>query len=208
MTTDTPSGQAPTRPLALCAGIAVLAIMLVLPSPSGMEPAAWRVAAVAALMDCKTAQRLPWGVMLRFGGGLSLASGIAKSGLAAWIGTALAGLAGWPILLVIVVVTAGVIFLTEITSNTATAAAFLPLAAAVTPAIGVDPFVLTIPAALAASCAFMLPVAAPPNAIVYGSGHLTVAQMARAGFLLNVAGTLVIVAATLLVSGRLLSVAG
>jgi len=182
-------------------GIALAAAVLLFVIPAG-------VAGGGALMDWKTAQRLPWGVLLLFGGGLSLASGIAKSGLAAWIGTALAGLAGWPILLVVIVVTAGVIFLTEITSNTATAAAFLPLAAAVAPAIGVDPFVLTIPVALAASCAFMLPVATPPNAIVYGSGHLTVPQMARAGFLLNVAGTLVIVAATLLVSGRLLSVAG
>jgi sodium-dependent dicarboxylate transporter 2/3/5 len=168
-------------------GIAIAAAVVLFVVPSGRG---------GALMDWQTAQRLPWGVLLLFGGGLSLAAAIAKSGLAAWIGAALGGLAGWPVLLVLLLVTAGVIFLTEITSNTATAAAFLPLAAAVAPALAVDPFLLTIPVALAASCAFMLPVATPPNAIVYGSGHLTVAQMARAGFLLNLAGIVVITAVT------------
>lgn len=168
-------------------GIAIAAAVVLFVVPSGRG---------GALMDWQTAQRLPWGVLLLFGGGLSLAAAIAKSGLAAWIGAALGGLAGWPVLLVLLLVTAGVIFLTEITSNTATAAAFLPLAAAVAPALAVDPFLLTIPVALAASCAFMLPVATPPNAIVYGSGQLTIPQMARAGFLLNLAGVVVITAVT------------
>jgi sodium-dependent dicarboxylate transporter 2/3/5 len=98
------------------------------------------------------------------------------------------------------------VFLTELTSNTATAAAFLPLMASVAPALGADPFLLTIPVALAASCAFMLPVATPPNAIVYGSGHLTVAQMARAGFLLNLAGIAAIVGLTWLLVGPVFAV--
>jgi sodium-dependent dicarboxylate transporter 2/3/5 len=94
-------------------------------------------------------------------------------------------MAGWPLFAVVVVVTAVVIFLTELTSNTATAAAFLPVVASLAVGIGADPMLLAIPAALAASCAFMLPVATPPNAIVYGTGALTVPQMAKAGLWLN-----------------------
>jgi sodium-dependent dicarboxylate transporter 2/3/5 len=159
------------------------------------------------LLDWGAAKRLPWGVLLLFGGGLSLAAAISKTGLAAWIGSAFAGLGAWPVILVVLLVTASIIFLTELTSNTATAAAFLPLMASVAPALAVDPFLLTIPVALAASCAFMLPVATPPNAIVFGSGHLTVAQMARAGFLLNVVGTAAIVGLVWLAVGSLFAVA-
>lgn len=147
-------------------------------------------------MDWEIAERLPWGVLLLFGGGLSLAAAIGKSGLAAWIGPAFGTLAGWPILLLVLAVTAGIVFLAELTSNTAAAAAFLPLMASVAPALGADPFLLTIPVALAASCAFMLPVATPPNAIIYGSGRPAVAQMARAGPLLNLVGVAAIVGLT------------
>lgn len=137
------------------------------------------------LMDWETAERLPWGVLLLFGGGLALADAVTTTGLAGWIGEALAGLQAWPLLLIVVLVTTVVIFLTELTSNTATAAAFLPLVASLALGIGENPFVLLVPAAIAASCAFMLPVATPPNAIVYGSGYVTVPQMARAGIWLN-----------------------
>ncbi|WP_338025341.1 SLC13 family permease [Crenalkalicoccus roseus] len=91
--------------------------------------------------------------------------------------------------------------MTELTSNTATAAAFLPLVASAAPALGADPFLLTIPVAVGASCAFMMPVATPPNAIVYGSGHVSVPQMARAGFLLNLVSIAVVVALTWLLVG-------
>jgi sodium-dependent dicarboxylate transporter 2/3/5 len=138
------------------------------------------------LMDWETAERLPWGVLLLFGGGLALAGAITSTGLAAWIGQAMSGMESWPLPLTIVLLTAVVIFLTELTSNTATAAAFLPLVASLALGLGENPLVLLVPAALAASCAFMLPVATPPNAIVYGSGHVTVPQMARAGIWLNV----------------------
>lgn len=138
------------------------------------------------LMDWTTAERLPWGVLLLFGGGLALAGAVTSSGLAEWIGAALSGLQSWPLLLVIVLVTTIVIFLTELTSNTATAAAFLPLAGAMAIGLGQNPLLLLVPAAIAASCAFMLPVATPPNAIVYGGGYVTVPQMARAGIWLNV----------------------
>lgn len=138
------------------------------------------------VLDWMTATRVPWGVLLLFGGGLSLADAISDTGLALWLGGQMELLADWPMLLVILAVTAGVVFLTELTSNTATAAAFLPIAASVSVGLGHDPMVLGIPAVLAASCAFMLPVATPPNAIVYGSTFITIPQMARAGLYLNV----------------------
>jgi len=137
------------------------------------------------LLDWKTAEQLPWGVLVLFGGGLAFADAVTQSGLAEWIGGALSGVQAWPMLLVVVLVTAIVVFLTELTSNTATAAAFLPLVASLAIGLGENPLFLAIPAALGASCAFMLPVATPPNAILYGSGYVTVPQMSRAGFWLN-----------------------
>jgi solute carrier family 13 (sodium-dependent dicarboxylate transporter), member 2/3/5 len=139
------------------------------------------------LMDWRTAERLPWGVLLLFGGGLALADAVTRSGLAVWIGAALSGLQAWPLLLIVVLITALIIFLTELTSNTATAAAFLPLVASLALGLGQNPLLLLVPAAVAASCAFMLPVATPPNAVLYGSGYVTVPQMARAGVWLNLA---------------------
>jgi solute carrier family 13 (sodium-dependent dicarboxylate transporter), member 2/3/5 len=131
------------------------------------------------------AQRLPWEVLILFGGGLSLAAAITRTGLADWIGASLGGVAALPLLAVLVIVCLVMVFLTELTSNTATAAAFLPVLASLAVGIGADPLLLTVPAALAASCAFMMPVATPPNAIVYGSGFVTIPQMARAGLGLN-----------------------
>ncbi len=145
------------------------------------------------LLDWAWARRLPWGVLILFGGGLSLASAIGESGLAGWIGETMTGAAGWPLLALVGVIVAAVVFLTEITSNTATAAVFLPLAAAFAVSISVDPFMLAVPVALAASCAFMMPVATPPNAIVFSSGHLTIPQMARAGLVLNLLAIMLIV---------------
>jgi sodium-dependent dicarboxylate transporter 2/3/5 len=124
-------------------------------------PIAWRPLRVS--LTWKKAEQLPWAVLILFGGGLSLAAAIQETGLAAWIGNELGGMAGWPLFAVVVVVTAVVIFLTELTSNTATAAAFLPVVASLAVGIGADPMLLAIPAALAASCAFMLPVATPAD---------------------------------------------
>jgi len=138
-----------------------------------------------SLMTWHRAVSLPWGVLLLFGGGLSLAGAISKSGLADTIGGGLAGLEGFSTIVLVAAVTALIVFLTEITSNTATSAVFLPIVATVAVSTGVAPLELTIPVALAASCAFMMPVATPPNAIVFASERLTVAQMAKAGFLLN-----------------------
>ncbi len=144
------------------------------------------------LMNWEWAQRLPFGVLILFGGGLTLAAAISKTGLAEWIGAQLAVVGGLPPVLIIVAMITILIFLTELTSNTATTAAFLPIVAALAISLGEHPLLLVVPAALAASCAFMLPVATPPNAIVFASGQLTIAQMARAGILLNLVAIVVI----------------
>jgi sodium-dependent dicarboxylate transporter 2/3/5 len=157
------------------------------------------------LMNWDWAKRLPFGVLILFGGGLTLAGAVSKSGLASWIGTQLAVLGGLPPVLIVMAMITILIFLTELTSNTATTAAFLPIVAALAISLGENPMLLVAPAALAASCAFMLPVATPPNAIVYSSGHITIAQMARAGVLLNVLAIAVI---TLVAYSALLVVFG
>lgn len=151
-------------------------------------------------LDWASAEKLPWGVLLLFGGGLSLAGATESTGLAKWIGDAMSGLSGAPTILVIAAITTVVIFLTELTSNTATAATFLPIVGGLAVGIGIAPIQLAIPAALAASCAFMLPVATPPNAIVYGSGRITIPQMARAGVWLNIIFVALIVAAVTLIA--------
>ena len=143
------------------------------------------------------AERLPWGVLLIFGGGLSLASAINATGLAAWIGQGLSGVGTLPVFVLVLVIVLVVVLLTELTSNVATAAAFLPIMASVSVGIGQNPYLLAVPAVVAASCAFMLPVATPPNAIVYGSGAITIPQMARAGIFLNVIFSLLVTLLTL-----------
>lgn len=172
------------------AGIAITCGLLLFLLPA--ERAGRRV------LDWEWAERLPWGVLILFGGGLSLAAAIDRTGLNTWLGGGAAGLADWPPWLFIGLVTAIVVMLTELTSNTATAAAFLPILGAVAVEVGWDPRLLAIPTALAASCAFMLPIATPPNAIVYSSGRVTIAQMARAGMWANVIMTILITALTLL----------
>lgn len=137
------------------------------------------------LLSWSDAEELPWGVLILFGGGLSLASAISETGLAGWIGEGVGVLGGWPMVLLIGAVITLIIFLTEMTSNTATTAAFLPILASVAIGLGENPLLLAVPAALGASCAFMLPVATPPNAIVYGSGKITIPEMSNAGLWLN-----------------------
>lgn len=131
---------------------------------------------------------LPWGVLLLFGGGLSLAGAVAASGLDSWFGQQVTGLGMLPIILLVAAVTTIILFLTEVTSNTATAATFIPVLGGVAVGIGADAMTLLIPAAFAATCAFMLPVGTPPNAIVFGTGAVTIGQMARGGVILNVIG--------------------
>ncbi|MGB1272169.1 MAG: SLC13 family permease, partial [Endozoicomonas sp.] len=157
-----------------------------------------RLSKLEFLMSWKEMQKMPWDVLLLFGGGLSLAAMIRRTGLAEWIAGSMDILGGMPSLVAIALVVTVIIFLTEVTSNTATTAAFLPPLGALATSLGMDPAMLAIPAALAASCAFMLPVATPPNAIVYGSGMLPIRQMARSGLALNLAGIVII---TLLCDG-------
>ncbi|MAV37690.1 MAG: anion transporter [Planctomycetaceae bacterium] len=144
------------------------------------------------LLDWETARGLPWGVLLLFGGGLSLAAAMEESRLAYWIGGQFAAMGHLPVFWIVVAVGVTVIFFTEITSNLATASALLPVLYAVARGYGLDPLWLLIPAALSASCAFMLPVATPPNAIVFGSGHVKIGAMVRSGLWLNALAAILI----------------
>lgn len=148
------------------------------------------------LMDWATAARLPWDVLLLFGGGLSLAVAISESGLSGWIGDALYQLGAMPTVVLIGALIIVTILLSELASNTATAAAFLPVVGAIAAELGLDAVSLAVPVALAASCGMMLPVATPPNALFYGSGYLKVAQMARAGVLVDILGAALVLAAS------------
>ncbi len=140
------------------------------------------------VLDWNTAVKTPWGVLLLFGGGLSLANAIRINGVDEFIGNQLIGLGGIPTFWLVVLVIGLVIFLTEMTSNTATTATFIPILAALSTGFNMHPFMLIVPAAMAASCAFMLPVATPPNSIIFGSGYVTIQKMIRAGLFLNFIG--------------------
>lgn len=168
------------------AQIALFGALLLFVLPSGRLGS-------APLLDWSAAKRLPWGTLVLFGGGLALADAIERSGLAAWLAGGLGGLGDIPPMVVVLVVVAIMIALSELASNTAIAAIFLPLVGAAAPGFGADPAALGAPAVLAASLAFMMPVGTPPNAIVYGSGHVSIGQMARAGLALNLIGLAVIV---------------
>jgi sodium-dependent dicarboxylate transporter 2/3/5 len=177
------------------------AFFAVAPWLGGLDDAAIAIAAGLALfmlpgkdsdkmvLDWDDAERgLPWGVLLLFGGGLSLAGAVAGTGLDDWFGQQVSGLAALPTILIIACVVAIVLFLTEVTSNTATAATFIPVLGGVAIGVGMDPMGLLVPAAFAATCAFMLPVGTPPNAIAFSTGVVTIPQMARGGFVLNLVG--------------------
>jgi len=148
------------------------------------------------LLDWKTAVKIPWDVILLFGGGLAIANGFAKTGLATYIASQLSGLEGASIIIFVGAVVLITIFLTEITSNTATATLLVPIMGSAAIAMGVHPFATIVSACVAASFAFMLPVATPPNAVIFGSGCVTIKQMAKAGLWLNIIGTLLITAFT------------
>jgi solute carrier family 13 (sodium-dependent dicarboxylate transporter), member 2/3/5 len=167
------------------AGIAIIAAIVLFAFPVD-----WRAGVFT--LDWSTARKLPWGVLLLFGGGLSLAAGVGESGLDAYIGEQVGGLGGLPTVLLVAAVVLSIVLLTELTSNTATAATFLPILGGVAVGLGLAPMMLVVPAALAASCAFMMPVATPPNAIVFGSGHITMPQMVRAGVWLNAIGVVLV----------------
>ena len=152
------------------------------------EPIFRRLGTITFTMNWETAMKLPWGILILFGGGLSLAAAVQANGVAEFFGAQAAALKGVPSIVLVLAEATGVIFLTELTSNTATTATLVPVLAGLAPGVGVSPEMLIFPATIAASCAFMMPVATPPNAIVFGSGHITVEQMAKAGFWLNLIG--------------------
>jgi len=167
------------------AGIVMAAGVLLFLLPSGDRDQ-------RTLMDWDYAVRLPWGVLILFGGGLSLAAAVSNTGLALWLGESLAPLNAFGLAALVVAAVALVIFLTELTSNLATTATLLPVMGAIAVQAGLPPLYLTVPITIAASCAFMLPVATPPNAIVFATGQISIPQMARAGIVLNLIGIVVV----------------
>jgi sodium-dependent dicarboxylate transporter 2/3/5 len=164
------------------AAIAALALFLI-PDGTGRSLLVW-----------DEAQAAPWSVIFMFGGGLALAGGIQVSGLAEWLGQALLPLETWPLILVALAVTALVVVVTEFASNVATASAIVPVVAALVVALGADPVLLALPAALAASWGFMLPAGTGPNAIAWSTGRIAIGRMVAAGALLDVLGVFLIVA--------------
>jgi sodium-dependent dicarboxylate transporter 2/3/5 len=172
------------------AGIVMTAALLLFLLPSGKKSS-------AQLMTWQDMARLPWGVLILFGGGLSLAMAVSDSGLALWLGQQLAPLNAWGTAVLVVASVALVIFLTELTSNLATTATLLPVMGAIAIQAGLPPMVLVVPVTIAASCAFMLPVATPPNAIVFSTGKLSIPQMVKAGIVLNIIGIIIVSLAAL-----------
>jgi sodium-dependent dicarboxylate transporter 2/3/5 len=156
------------------------------------------------LLRWQYAEKLPWGVLILFGGGLTLARAVSDTGLADWIGASLHALGALPLIALVAITATLIIFLTELTSNIATTSTFLPVVGAIAIEAGFDPLLVTVPVTLAASCAFMLPVATPPNAIVFGSGLLTIPKMVRAGIALNVISIFVVSAAAYWLAPRFL----
>ncbi len=157
-------------------GAAILLFLIPCKGPSGNR---------TRVMDWEHARKLPWEVLLLFGGGLSLAASIQKTGVAEWVGQKLVFLSGFPEWLIVLMIVTLVVFLTELTSNLATTASLLPVLAGIALQLGMSPWMLAIPATLAANCAFMLPVATPPNALVFGTGRIRLGEMMTTGVWLN-----------------------
>ena len=152
------------------------------------------------MLSAEVFARIPWAIILLFGGGFALAAGFRESGLSHWLArTLFGGLGVFPVLLIELSVCLTITFLTELTSNTASTQLILPILASVAMAQSLHPLLVMIPATLSGSMAFMMPVATPPNAIVFGSGWITIGQMAKAGLILNLIGVLVATAAVYVV---------
>lgn len=165
--------------IAICAGL----ILFIIPASKSKG---------RALLNWEEAVKIPWGVLLLFGGGLALAQGFKVSGLASWIGSQLTLLDNMHLFAILLILVAAINFLTEITSNLATTAMMLPILAPLALGLDVHPYMLMIATTLAASCAYMLPVATPPNAVVFGSGYLKVYDMVRAGIWMNIISIIIL----------------
>ena len=144
------------------------------------------------ILDWNSAKKIPWGILILFGGGFAMAHGFNVTGLSGWLGDKFTVLQHFPLIIAIVLVCLFLTFLTELTSNTATTSMILPILASTSVSMGIHPFILMIPATVSASCAFMLPVATPPNAIIFASGRVTIPKMARTGLALNFIGALIV----------------
>jgi sodium-dependent dicarboxylate transporter 2/3/5 len=163
-------------------------------------------AQIPTVMGAGVIPRLPWNIVLLFGGGFALATGFQETGLSYVIGRQFAGLSSVPPFLLVILICLCLTFLTELTSNTATTEMILPILASVAVAMGTNPLLLMVPATISASCAFMMPVATPPNAIVFGSGRIRIAEMARVGVVLNLVGVVVIATLFYLVGAVVLGI--
>ena len=175
------------------ATVAVAAALLLFAIPANLKEGKF-------LLDWEWAIKIPWGILLLFGGGIALAAGFKSTGLAAWIGQNLGLFSRVPLVIMIMITCFMLTFLTEVTSNTATSTIFMPILAATALAMAINPLLLMVPATISASCAFMLPVATPPNAIIFGSGCVTIPQMAKVGFGLNLIGIIIVTTITYLIA--------
>ena len=169
--------------------VAFLAVVALFVIPSGEKTAEGNV---VRLMDWETAEKIPWGMLLLFGAGITIATAFTNSGLSTSIGSSLEQLSALPILLMIGVLCLAVTFLTEVTSNTATTTLLMPILGAAAVGAGFDPILFMIPAAMSASCAFMLPVATPPNVVTFATGMFSIQTMGRVGLALYLFGVIVI----------------
>jgi sodium-dependent dicarboxylate transporter 2/3/5 len=170
--------------------MAVAALMFVIPV------ARTRRGQTRYLMDWETTSRIPWGILLLFGGGFAIAGAFETTKLSEWVGSVFKDVAeGQPTWVLVTSVCTLLTFLTEFTSNVATVNTVLPIIAAASVALGIDPRLLMIPATVSANCAFMLPIGTPPNAIVFGTGRIKMSQMAGYGLILNILGVILVVAA-------------
>jgi sodium-dependent dicarboxylate transporter 2/3/5 len=171
--------------------VAICAALLMFLIPSG-ERSESGERCDSRLLDWKTATTIPWGVLVLFGGGIAIAKAFEASELSKVVGQAVYGIQDWPPLLLIGVLCLAVTFLSEFTSNTATAAILMPILGAAAKSNGMDPAALMFPATLANSLAFMMPVGTPPNAIAYGTGRVRIINMVRYGFVLNLIGVVIV----------------
>lgn len=165
--------------------VALLAVIVMFLIPDGEKKG-------QRLLNWEVASKIPWGVLLLFAGGITLAAAFKATGISAQVGEALGGATAWPALLLVLTIALGITFLTELTSNTATTSLIMPILAATAIHANLNPLLLMVPAAMSASCAFMLPVATAPNAVVYSTGSLTTGDMVREGLVLNLIGATVI----------------
>jgi sodium-dependent dicarboxylate transporter 2/3/5 len=168
------------------ASVALIAVVVMFLVPNGKG---------GKLLDWETAEKIPWGMLILFGGGITIARAFVESGLSTALGELLADLSTWPIILMMATLCLAVTFMTEVTSNTATTTLLMPILAAAALAAHVDPTLFMVPAAMSASCAFMLPVATTPNTIMFSTGRFSIKTMAKEGFVLNLIGVVVISAA-------------